>query len=134
MVKVRAGNSIRKHRVVKSDKPGDLVFQSVRDGKPLRDNNILSRFIKPAGRELDMPWLNWRTLRTSHAVWLKLAGADPKDAQTDETFAHFYDDGYLHTVRSRIAGARCREVEHATSAVNWTQLDAKRWQVACVTH
>ena len=38
------------------------------------------RFIKPAGT-LGMPWVNWRTLRTSHAVWLKLAGADPKDAQ-----------------------------------------------------
>jgi len=57
------------------------VFQSVRTSKPIRDNNILSRFIKPAGRELGMPWVNWRTLRTSHAVWLKLAGADPKDAQ-----------------------------------------------------
>ena len=28
-----------------------------------------------------MPWVNWRTLRTSHDVWLKLAGAVPKDAQ-----------------------------------------------------
>jgi len=80
-VEVRAGLSIREHRVVKADGPDGLVFQSVRDGKPIRDNNILSRFIKPAGRELGMPWVNWRTLRTSHAVWPKLAGADPKDAQ-----------------------------------------------------
>ncbi len=28
-----------------------------------------------------LPWVNWRCLRTSHAVWLKLAGADVKDAQ-----------------------------------------------------
>ena len=37
-----------------------------------------------AGREsqeLAVPWINRRTLRTSHALWLKLAGADPKDAQ-----------------------------------------------------
>jgi len=80
-VKVRAGNAIRKHKVVKSDGPDDLVFQSVRDGKPIRDNNILSRFIKPAGRALGMAWVNWRCLRTSHATWLKMAGADPKDAQ-----------------------------------------------------
>jgi ATP-dependent helicase/nuclease subunit A len=73
--------AIRKYRVVKSDGPEDLVFQSVRDGKPIRDNNILVRFIKPAARELGVPWVNWRALRTSHAVWLKLAGADPKDAQ-----------------------------------------------------
>jgi integrase len=80
-VEVKAGRAIRKYRVVKSDGPDDLVFQGVRDGKPIRDNNILTRFIKPAGRNLGMPWVNWRTLRTSHAVWLKLVGADPKDAQ-----------------------------------------------------
>jgi integrase len=30
---------------------------------------------------MGLPWVNWRSLRTSHAVWLKLAGADVKDAQ-----------------------------------------------------
>ena len=67
--------------MVKSAEPHDLVFQSVKDGKPIRDNNILTRFIKPAGREMGMPWLNGRCLRTSHATWLKMAGADVKDAQ-----------------------------------------------------
>jgi len=57
------------------------VFQSVQRGFPIRDNNILARFLKPAGRALGMPWLNWRCLRTSHATWLKTAGADVKDAQ-----------------------------------------------------
>jgi len=66
---------------VKSDGPNDLVFQSVREGKPIRDNNILSRFIKPAARAMKRDWVNWRALRTSHCNWLKLAGADPKDAQ-----------------------------------------------------
>jgi integrase len=28
-----------------------------------------------------MPWVNWRSLRTSHCVWLNLAGTDVKDAQ-----------------------------------------------------
>ena len=46
-VNVRAGLATRKYRVVKRDLPEALVFQSVRDGKPLRDNNILCRFIKP---------------------------------------------------------------------------------------
>jgi integrase len=67
--------------VVKSDGPNDLVFQSVKDGKPIRDNNILARFIKPAAQAMNLTWVNWRCLRTSHAVWLKMAGADPKDAQ-----------------------------------------------------
>jgi integrase len=80
-VQVRAGRAIRKYRVVKTDKPEDLVFQSVRSGSPIRDNNVLCRFIKPVARELRMSWVNWRCLRTSHATWLKLAGGDVKDAQ-----------------------------------------------------
>jgi integrase len=80
-VEVRAGHAMRKYRVVKSDGPNDLVFQSVKDGKPIRDNNILTRFIKPAAQKLGLRWVNWRCLRTSHAVWLKMAGADVKDAQ-----------------------------------------------------
>ena len=84
-VEVKGGGprnkAIRKYKVVKSCNPDDLVFQSVRDGKPIRDNNILSRFIKPVARTMGLPWVNWRCLRTSHAVWLKLAGADVKDAQ-----------------------------------------------------
>jgi len=80
-IQVKAGRAVRKYRVVKSAGPEDLVFQSVRDGKPIRDNNILTRFIKPAARAKGFPWVNWRSLRTSHAVWLKIAGADVKDAQ-----------------------------------------------------
>jgi integrase len=80
-VEIKAGRATRKYTVVKSDGPDDLVFQSVKDGRPMRDNNILSRFIKPAGRKCGLPFVNWRCLRTSHATWLKLAGADVKDAQ-----------------------------------------------------
>lgn len=71
----------REYQVVKKSGPEDLVFQSLRTGQPMRDNNILSRHIKPVARELGMPWVNWRCLRTSHATWLKMAGADIKDAQ-----------------------------------------------------
>ena len=80
-VEVKAGRTVRKYRAVRSCGPDDLVFQSLKTGAPMRDNNILTRHIKPAGRILGMPWLNWRCLRTSHATWLKLAGADVKDAQ-----------------------------------------------------
>jgi len=58
--------------------PDDLVFQSVQDGKPMRDNNILTRFIKPAGRKLGLGFVNWRCLRTSRATWMIEAGANPK--------------------------------------------------------
>ena len=80
-IRVRAGRAVRKYRAVKADGPNDLVFQSVKDGKPIRDNNILARFIKPAAKKLGLDWVHWRSLRTSHAVWLKMAGADVKDAQ-----------------------------------------------------
>jgi integrase len=80
-IEVRAGRAVRKHRLVKSSGPEDLVFQSVRDGKPIRDNNVLTRFIKPAARIVGLPWANWRCLRTSHATWLKMVGADVKDVQ-----------------------------------------------------
>ena len=71
----------RRFRAVKSDAPDDLVFQSVRSGQPMRDNNILVRHIKPAARNLKLGFVNWRCMRTSYATWLKLQGADVKDAQ-----------------------------------------------------
>jgi integrase len=79
-VEVRAGRATRRFKVVKADGPDDLVFQSVKDGKPMRDGNILNRFIKPAAQKLGLH-ANWRCLRTSHATWLVQAGADPKSVQ-----------------------------------------------------
>lgn len=80
-VDVRAGRAVRKHKVVKSCAPDDLVFQSVQQGKPMNDQNVLRRHIKPAARALGLSFVNWRCLRTSHATWLVQAGADPKSVQ-----------------------------------------------------
>jgi integrase len=80
-VEVKAGLAVRHYRLVKADGPADLVFQSVRTGRPMRDNNILVRFLKPAGRKLGLGFVNWRCLRTSRATWLVTAGANIKDAQ-----------------------------------------------------
>ena len=80
-VVVKAGRGWRHHKLVKSDSPDDLVFQSVAKGVPMRDNNILSRHIKPAGRQLSIGWVNWQVLRKSFATWLQMAGVDVKDAQ-----------------------------------------------------
>ena len=80
-IEVKAGNATRCYPAVKGCGPDDLVFASVKDGKPMRDNNVLVRFIKPAARKLGISFVNWQVLRRSHANWLKLAGADPKDAQ-----------------------------------------------------
>ncbi len=87
-IEVKAGNAIRRHRAVKSDGPDDLVFQSVQDGKPMRDNNILTRHIKPAARKLGLDWVNWLVLRRSYATWLRMVGTDPRDRQSLMRHAH----------------------------------------------
>src|SRR5215469_15143851 len=53
-VEVRAGRAIRRYKLVKADGPNDLVFQSPRTGTAMRDNNVLVRHIKPAGRKLGL--------------------------------------------------------------------------------
>jgi integrase len=80
-VEVRAGRAVRKHKLVKSAGPDDLVFQSVQQGKPMNDQNVLRRHIKPAAQALGLSFVNWRCLRTSHATWLVQAGADAKSVQ-----------------------------------------------------
>ena len=80
-VDVPAGRATRHYRAVKSAGPDDLVFQSLATGAPMRDNNVLVRHLKPAGRKLGIGWVNWQVLRRSFATWLKIAGADVKDAQ-----------------------------------------------------
>jgi site-specific recombinase XerD len=81
-VKVRAGRATRTYKLVKSDGPDDLVFQSVKDGRPMNDQNILKRHLQPAARKLGLPFVNWQCLRTSHATWLVASGADVKSVQS----------------------------------------------------
>jgi integrase len=67
-------------KVVRADGSGDLVFASLVSGTPMREGNILRRHIKPAADALGVK-VNWQILRRSFATWLKLEGADVKDAQ-----------------------------------------------------
>lgn len=57
-----------------------LVF-STRKGTPFSDTNLLHRHLKPAGKGLGMPWLNWHTLRRTHATLFQLAGGSLREAQ-----------------------------------------------------
>jgi integrase len=68
-------------RLVRSDAPADLVFQSLVKRGPMSDHNVLSRHLKPAARKLGIGWVNWQVLRRSYATWLVEAGADPKAVQ-----------------------------------------------------
>lgn len=82
-VEVRIGGGRHGYQtfpLVKSDKPDDLIFTGVRSGREMRDNNILTRHIKPAARQLGLDFVNWQCLRRSHATWLKRAGVPLKDA------------------------------------------------------
>ncbi len=82
-VEVKAGRAATRHyHVVKADSPNpELIFQSVKDGKPMRDNNVLTRHLKPAARKLGLGFVNWRCLRTSRATWMVEAGANIKAVQ-----------------------------------------------------
>jgi integrase len=80
-VEVRAGNAQRRYQVVKSAGADDLVFQSVREGKPMSDQNVLKRHIQPVARRLGLNFVDWRCLRRSYATWLVQSGADPKSVQ-----------------------------------------------------
>jgi integrase len=113
IVKVRAGNAIRRYKVVKADGPEDLVFQSVSKGAPMRDNNILSRHIKPAARKMGLGFVNWRCLRTSHATWLKMAGADVKDAQAQ--MRHSRSSTTLDIYQQFVPESQQRAVEKLSS-------------------
>jgi integrase len=42
--------------------PEDPVFSGT-SGRPLCENAIVKRHLKPAGRKLDMPWLSWHVFR-----------------------------------------------------------------------
>lgn len=82
-MKVKVGGGRGKFQtfeVVKKSGPNDLVFQSVRKGVAMRDNNILSRYIKPAADKLELKGVNWQCLRRSHATWMKRAGVPLADA------------------------------------------------------
>jgi integrase len=85
-------------------------------GGPLRDNNILCRFIKPAARTLGLPWVNWRSLRTSHATWLKMAGADVKDAQAQ--MRHSRSSTTLDIYQQFVPESQQRAVDKLSSLVN----------------
>jgi len=111
-VTVRAGTAVRRYKLIKSDGPDDLVFQSVRDGKPMRDNNILSRFIKPAARKLGLGFVNWRCLITSYGTWLRRRRHE-RHSGADAALADFYDNGHLRSRHSRVAETNCREAARA---------------------
>jgi integrase len=73
----------KKIKAVRSDGPHDLVFQSLRRGAEMNDQNLLRRHLRPAALRLgiDPKKATWCSLRTFCATWMIEAGADPKSVQ-----------------------------------------------------
>lgn len=115
-VEVKAGRAIRRYRAVKSDGPDDLVFQSVKSGCPMRDNNILARHIKPAGRKLGIGWVNWLVLRRSYATWLRMVGTDPRDRQSLMRHSRFTTTAEIY--EQDLPESQLRAVEKLSALVN----------------
>jgi integrase len=116
IVEVKARRATRRHRVVKSDGPDDLVFQSVQEGKPMRDNNILTRHIKPAARRLGIGWVNWLVLRRSYATWLRIVGTDPRDRQSLMRHSRFTTTAEIY--EQDLPESQLRAVEKLSALVN----------------
>ena len=139
-VKVKWGGqgAMKELPVVRSSGPDDLVFQSIKTGAPMNDNNILKRHIKPAANKLGLPWVSWRCLRTSHATWLAVyAGANPKDVQgqmrhsnietTMDIYAQFVPetqrkavDQMAAMVIARVAKSQKAEQPQSTGLQGWS--------------
>jgi integrase len=115
-VDVKAGRATRRYRVVKSDGLDDLVFQSVRSGRPMRDNNILTRHIKPAARKLGTGWVNWLVLRRSYSTWLRMVGTDPRDRQSLMRHSRFTTTAEIY--EQDLPESQLRAVEKLSKLVN----------------
>jgi len=82
IVEVKAGRATRRYRVVKSDGPDDLVFQSVQDGRPMRDNNIFDPSYQASRKDA---WYGLGQLAGTAEILRHLVtdgGTDPRDRQS----------------------------------------------------
>jgi integrase len=94
-------------RSVKLQEPDALVFQTNR-GTPFSDTNLLKKHLKPAGRKLGIPWLNWHSLRRTHATLFQVVGGSLRDAQAQlghakaSTTSDIYTLPILHNQRDTV--------------------------------
>ena len=82
----------------------------------MRDNNILARHIKPAARQVGIPWVNWQVLRRSYATWLQMVGTDPRDRQSLMQHSRFTTT--VEVYEQDLPGSQLRAVEKLGTLVN----------------
>jgi integrase len=98
----------------KSTSGEQLVFHT-RNGTPYSDTNLLHQYLKPAGRKLGMPWLNWHTLRRTHATLLQHAGATLREAQAQMGHSKMSTTLEIYTIT--IPAAQRKAVENLSVLV-----------------
>jgi integrase len=86
----------------------------------MRDNNVLVRHIKPAGRRLGMDWVNWQVLRRSCATWMDPAGVTVKEAQG--ILRHSRASTTQDVYQQQIPESQRRAVRKLTAYVNATKM------------
>lgn len=120
----------RRIKLVRSEGPRDLVFQSVKSGAAMNDQNIVRRHLRPAAEKLriDRKKATWRSLRTSRATWMCEAGVDPKSVQasmrhsristTMEIYAQFVPESQRRasSLTMDMVNGRIEKARAATSA------------------
>lgn len=92
----------------------ELVFHTA-NGTPYNDSNLLHRYLKPAGKKLGMPWLNWHTLRRTHATLLQHAGATLREAKAQLGHSKMSTTLEIYTIS--IPAAQRKAVENLSDLV-----------------
>ncbi|PYX78444.1 MAG: hypothetical protein DMG70_31685 [Acidobacteria bacterium] len=113
----------KRFKLVRSDGPKDLVFQSFRKRAPLSDGNVLRRHLRPAAIKLglDPKKATWGSLRTSCATWMVEADANPKDVQgqmrhsristTMDIYARYVPDSQRRAIERTMAMVETRQAQ-----------------------
>jgi integrase len=102
-------------RLGKKSVSGEQLIFHTRNGTPFSDTNLLHKHLKPAGRKLGTPWLNWHTLRRTHATLLQHAGATLREAQAQLGHTKMSTTLELYTIS--IPSAQRKAVENLSDLV-----------------
>lgn len=123
-VELRWGGKEAKRRikVVRSGGPHDLVFQSLRNGGTMNDQNIVRRHLRPAAETLkiDPKKATWQSLRRSRATWMVQADIDPKTVQASMRHSRISTtmEFYAQTVTDSARRASARTMEMVNQQID----------------
>lgn len=106
------------------EREGDALVFPTAKGTPQSDTNLLHRHLKPAGTKLGTPWLNWHTLRRTHATLYQAAGGSLRDAQAQLGHSRMSTTLELYTIpleRSRREAVE-KLSDLVTNGDEWNQI------------